>query len=194
MERTRRVVVVGVGALGSHAVLFLRNAEAAITVVDDDRVEVKNLASQFHGRSGVGKPKVLALKQAMDFFFGLKIEAVPHRLTADNAEVLLGGADIVIDCLDNGASRRLVQAAVRHLSVPCLHGALAADGAYGQVVWDEHFIVDDEPSEGALTCAGGEHLAFIALAAAYLAEAAQAYLREGRKCGFSLHSAGALKI
>src|SRR5262249_39547025 len=115
----KTVVVVGVGALGSHAVMLLRNAGASIRVVDFDRVEQRNVPSQFHGRSGVGKSKVVALQQTMAFLFGARIDAVPHKLVADNVEVLLKGADLVVDCLDNGASRREVQAFVRRATLPC---------------------------------------------------------------------------
>ena len=55
------IVITGVGALGSHLVQFIRNEKTAIRVVDFDRVEQKNVLSQFYGRPGVGKNKVLAL-------------------------------------------------------------------------------------------------------------------------------------
>src|SRR5262245_30646995 len=165
------IVVVGVGALGSHAVQFLRGAGASIRAVDFDRVEQRNVASQFHGKPSVGKAKVVALSQAMQFLFGTKIDAVPHTLVADNARELLGRADLVLDCLDNGEGRRIVQGFARAAGVACLHGALAAEGSFGRVVWDESFTIDDEPGAGAPTCEDGAHLPFIALTAAYLARA-----------------------
>lgn len=185
------VVVVGVGALGSHVVQLLRNAGASIRVVDFDRVEQRNVASQFHGKPSIGKAKVVSLQQTMQFLFGVKIDAVPHRLVADNARELLGKADLVIDCLDNGASRRVVQELARAANIACVHGALAADGSFGRVVWDEDFVIDDEPAAGAATCENGEHLPFIALTAAYLARAAQAFLKSGERCGFHVHPGGA---
>jgi molybdopterin/thiamine biosynthesis adenylyltransferase len=190
----KSIVVVGVGALGSHAVQFLRGAGASIRVVDFDRVEQRNVASQFHGKPSVGKAKVVALQQSMAFLFGTKIDAVPHKLVADNARELLGRADLVLDCLDNGASRRLVQATVRASGVACLHGALAGDGSFGRVVWDESFAIDDEAEAGAKTCEDGAHLPFIALTAAYLARAAQEFLARGERIGFHVSPAGAVRI
>lgn len=184
-------MVVGVGALGSHVVQFLRNAGASIRVVDFDRVEQRNVASQFHGKPCVGKAKVVSLQQTMAFLFGVKIDAVPHKLVADNARELLGKAALVVDCLDNGSSRRLVQETVRAAKTPCVHGALAADGSFGRVVWDEDFVVDDEPAAGAATCENGEHLPFIALTAAYLARAAQTFLKSGEHSGYHVHPGGA---
>lgn len=188
-----RIIVAGVGALGSHAALFLRN-HASLRLIDDDRVEAKNVKAQLFGKSTVGKNKAEALRQTLDFLFGVKVEAVPHRLTADNAEALLGGGELILDCLDNGASRRVVQAFARAKGVPCLHGALAADGQLGRVVWDELFAIDDEPGEGAATCQGGEHLPFIVRVAAALAEVAQRFLEGGTRGSVQLHPGGAVRL
>jgi molybdopterin/thiamine biosynthesis adenylyltransferase len=188
------ITIVGVGALGSHLVQSLRNEQVALKVIDFDRVEMKNVASQFHFKNGVGKKKTDALKQAMQFCYGRKIETVGNKLTADNVEQLLGGADLVVDCLDNGEARRLVQGFARATSVPCLHGALAADGGFARVIWDEHFVIDDETGVGAATCEDGEHLPFIQIATSYLAYAVQQFVKTGRKVGFSISPAGVEKI
>jgi molybdopterin/thiamine biosynthesis adenylyltransferase len=189
----KSLVVVGVGALGSHVVQLLRNADATIRVNDFDKVEQKNVASQFHGKPGVGKAKVVALKQAMTFLFARDLDTIPHRLAADNVEALLGKGDLVIDCLDNGASRRIVQDFVRVAGIPCVHGALAADGGFGRVVWDEAFVIDEESATGAATCDDGAHLPFIAITSAYLARVAQEFLASGRKIGFEINPGGATR-
>ena len=188
-----KVTIVGVGALGSHVVQLLRNTDAEITVIDFDRVERKNVASQFHSAGSVGKLKVQGLSQTMKFLFGLKIATVPHKLTSDNVTELLGGSDLVIDCLDNGESRRIVQKFCETNDIACLHGALDADGTFGQVIWNESFKVDDEPSEGAATCEDGEHIAFIMVASAYLAKAAQVFLADHRKIGFAIRPNGVIR-
>lgn len=191
---TKKIVIIGVGALGSHLAQALRNEPVRMVVIDHDRVEMKNVASQFHFKNGVGKKKVEALKQLMQFAYGRKIEVVGNKLTEDNAEQLLGGADLLIDCLDNGEARRVVQGHARAAGVPCLHGALAADGSFARVVWTEDFVVDDEDGAGAPTCEDGEFLPFIQLASSYLALAAQRFLRSGRRVGFSIFPGGAEKI
>lgn len=172
----KKIVIVGVGALGSHLLLFLRAIpDVQFTIIDDDRVEQKNLLSQFHTRMGVGRNKAQALSQLMHGLYGMKVEAIPHRLVKENAATLLSGAALVIDCLDNAASRALVQETVRSTGVPCVHGALAADGELGRIVWDAHFTIDAEPDAGAATCAGGEHLPFITTVAAQLAWVVQQF-------------------
>lgn len=185
----KKVTIVGVGALGSHVAQFLRN-EAELKVIDFDRVEQKNLLSQFHTHPSVGKNKATAMRDAFSFLYGVRIEAIPHELRDDNVINLLKGADLLLDCLDNAKSRKLVKSYAELNQIPCLHGALAADGEFGRIVWSEQFKVDDEPATGAATCEGGEHLPFISVIAAYMARIAQEYLRNGLKMGFSFSRTG----
>lgn len=186
---TKIATVVGVGALGSHLVQFLRSADVTIRAIDFDRVERKNTLSQFHGKPGCGKKKVDSLAQSMQMLFGLRIKTIPHRLCIDNLDALLGG-DLVIDCLDNAESRTLVQAWVRKHGVPCLHGALAPNGEFGRVVWDEQFVIDSEYGNGVDTCENGEVLPFIAITSAYLARSAQEFFLEGRRVGYEISPGG----
>jgi molybdopterin/thiamine biosynthesis adenylyltransferase len=190
---TKLVTVVGVGALGSHLVQFLRSEDVAIRVVDFDRVEQKNLLSQFHGKPAVGKKKVDSLKQSMQLLFGLRIQTVGSKLVHDNVEALLTG-DLIVDCLDNAVSRSLICEWVRAQDIPCLHGALAPDGSFGRVIWDEDFVIDSEVGVGGATCENGEFLPFIAITSAYLARAAQVFLNTQEKIGFSISPAGSVRV
>jgi len=186
------VTIVGVGALGSHVLQLLRNADVTFRLIDFDRVEQKNVMSQFHGKPSVGKLKSQALSQTMNMLFGLKTETFTTKLQPNNSQELLGLSELILDCLDNGQARRVVQKFARENKVPCLHGALAADGSFGRVVWDENFVIDDESSAGGATCEDGAHLPFIAITAAYFARAAQAFLADGRKIGFQVNPVGSI--
>lgn len=188
------ITIVGVGALGSHLVQLIRNEKVDIKVIDFDRVEQKNVMSQFHGKLGVGKNKVDALKQTMDFLFKRNLQVVGHKLVENNIDVLLKGASLVVDCLDNEASRKLVQDYVRKHHLPCLHGALAPGGAFGRSIWDEQFVIDSEVGAGAATCEDGEFLPFIALTAAYMARSVQIFLKAKKRVGFSISPVGAVAI
>ena len=189
-----KVVIIGVGALGSHVVQFLRGEDIQLFVIDFDRVEQKNTLSQFHARNSVGKNKVQSLQQAMKFLWNTKVEGTPHKLTADNVEQVLSGADLLIDCLDNAEARTLVQTFARKHTVPCLHGALSADGQLGRVVWDEFFTIDGAVA-GTATCEDGEHLPFIGMTSTFLARAAQEFLKTGKKLGWQvLPISGATRI
>lgn len=189
----KNVTVVGVGALGSNLVLFLRSMKIKLKVIDFDRVEQKNVLSQFHSKQSVGKSKVQSLNQTMNFLFGLKLDVIGHKLTDDNVSELLSGSDLVVDCLDNGESRTLVQNFVRKNSIPCLHGALAADAQFGRSTWDENFKVDFTAS-GTPTCETGDQLPFIGVVACYLARSVQEFVTNGRKVGFEVSPSNVLKI
>jgi len=184
------IVIVGVGALGSHLLLGIRNIDVRITLVDFDRVELKNTMSQFHVKQGVGLNKVQALQKTMRMLFGASINGAPVRLSSENLDMLLGGArghpaDLVVDCTDNGEARQLMQAWCTTHDIPLLHGSLAADGAYARVMWTEHFSIDDD-GEGGATCEDGEHLPFISWVSAMMAMEVQSFLATGRKRSFHL--------
>lgn len=173
------MVIIGAGALGSHLALLVRN-HVDIKVVDFDRVEAKNSMSQLHPVGSVGKNKALALQQTLKFLYGLRVEAVPHKMVPNNVREILNGADLVVDCMDNGESRRILQEVCRAYGIPCLHGALAAGGQFGQIAWTEDFVPDDAPP-GAATCEDGEHLPFIANVSALLALCVQGFVRGGKR-------------
>jgi hypothetical protein len=187
---SKKVVIVGVGALGSHVAQFLRN-DAELKVIDFDRVEQKNILAQFFSKPSVGKNKAQSLKDMFAFLYGIKVEAVGHRLTVDNATLLLDDADVVINCVDNIETRQLIKHHTERLWPirPCLHGAVDAVGSFGRVCWDQHFIPDAE-TPGAATCQDGEHLPFIAMVSAVMAKAVQQFLKTGEQYGYSVLPGG----
>lgn len=176
-----RIVIAGVGALGSTAALFLRNVKAELALVDFDRVESKNLLAQTFTKPSLGKNKADAMKLQLANFWGVKAEAFGVRLTADNVETLLANADLIVDAFDNQQSRVLLSTYARRAAKALVHGAVSADGTFGIVRWDENFAPDAEDHEGQATCEGGEHLPFIAQVAATLARAVQDYVKDGTK-------------
>lgn len=194
MDQRPIVCVIGAGALGSHLVQFARNEQVNIKVIDFDFVEQKNVLSQFHGKPGVGKKKVAALQQTMDFLFKRQLTVVSNKLVTENIDALMKGATLVVDCLDNGASRKLVQDYVRKHNLPCLHGALAPGGEFGRSIWDAQFVIDSELGASAATCEDGEFLPFIALTAAYMARSVQLFLKDGKKVGFSISPVGSVAV
>jgi hypothetical protein len=123
----------------------------------------------------------------------VKPQATTSKLTRDNESQLLQGSDLILDCLDNGEARRIVQGYARKNQVPCLHGALAADGGFGRVIWDEHFEIDEAAAGGA-TCEDGAHLPFIAVTSALMAKSAQDFILHGVKRGFQVHPGGVFTV
>lgn len=189
----KEIVIIGVGALGSHLVPLLRNI-GSITVIDFDRIEHKNVLSQFHALGNVGKNKATSLRDTMNFLFKVKIVAIPNKLVKANVLELLEGSKLVVDCVDNGETRRLIQDHVQFNGIPCLHGALAPNGTFGQVIWDDFFTVDDETGAGAATCENGEHLPFISTVSSYMALAIQRFMKTGKQNGFQIHPNGVTPV
>lgn len=186
----KKVTVVGVGALGSQFIQMARNFDVLWKVIDFDRVEQKNIMSQFHSKMVSGRNKAQAISTSMQGLFGVRVEPCSHRLEESNADVLLSGSSLIVDCVDNGATRVLIKQWAEANDVPCLHGALSADGQLGRVVWSEDFNVDYEDVEGQPTCDGGEFLPFIGLTACALAMRAQSFLETGSRAGFQCFANG----
>lgn len=196
-----KVVIVGVGALGSHVLLCARNWKVDLRVVDFDQVEQKNIMAQMHTKMSLRKNKALSIQQAMQAMWSLRVEAIPHKLTDGNVLQLLGDADLVIDCTDNIAARKLIldfclgqEKWSNRLTVPCLHGSLSAAGDFARVVWAEHFVPDGEGAEGQATCEDGEQLPFFALAAAHVAQEAQRFLKDNSKRSLQITPTSVLRL
>lgn len=192
------ITIVGVGALGSHVALFLRNEKVGLKVVDFDRVDAHNVSAQFHTRMTLGKNKALAIKQMFQGLFGVSVpEAIPHKLTKDNADAVLGASDLVIDCTDNPEARLAISGAKDPImswkSPHCLHGALSAAGDFGLVMWDEHFTPDEVTGDGA-TCEDGEHLPFIAKVSAQLAIEVQYFLETNKQRSYQITPTGVTRV
>ena len=168
----------GVGALGSTTVLYCRNVDATLRLIDFDRVESKNLLAQWFVKQSVGKNKTDALRLQLGNFYGIKAEAFGVRLTDKNATELLGPGDLLVDCFDNYASRTLLSEYARDNDKPLLHAALSGDGTFGLVRWDARFQADQEDEEGQATCEGGEHLPIIGQIGATVARAIQDWVKK----------------
>lgn len=187
---TAKIVVCGVGALGSTAVHGCRSLDAELRVVDFDRVEAKNLAAQWFVKQSVGKNKAEAIRLQLANFYGVRAEAFGVRLAAGNAAQLLAGCALAVDCFDNADSRVALADAARAAGVPLVHAALAGDGTFGLVRWDERFVADREDTAGQATCEGGEHLPMIGLVGATLAHAIQGFVRGGERRDYLISLSG----
>lgn len=131
---SRHVAIVGLGGLGGYAAeLLARVGVGRITGIDDDRVEVTNLNRQLLANGAtLGMLKVMAAEQhIMAVNPDVVFRPLNVRLDAKNAEELLAGSDLVLDCSDGIPTRLILEAATERLGIPLVHGAIA--GWYGQV-------------------------------------------------------------
>ncbi|HBI14912.1 MAG TPA: adenylyltransferase [Desulfobulbaceae bacterium] len=122
-----RVLVVGVGGLGSPASLYLAAAGVGtIGIVDSDRVELSNLQRQIaHATSGLGRVKVESAAEAM-LAINPEIEVLPLHASfcAANALEIIRGYDFVIDGTDNFAAKFLLNDACVLAGIPLSHAGV----------------------------------------------------------------------
>ncbi len=171
-----RIVILGVGALGSNTAVLCRSLDATLVFVDFDKVESKNLLAQAYVKQSLGKNKAEALKLQLLNFHGVKAEAFGVRLTRENVEQLTRDAGLIVDCFDNAESRKIVSEHARAKGLALVHAAISGDGSFGIVRWDERFVPDAEDQAGQATCEGGEHLPMIGLLSATLARTIQDFV------------------
>ena len=127
-------LVVGAGGLGSPALLFLGSAGVGrITVVDDDRIDLTNLQRQIaHDLSRVGEPKATSAAASIAAINpNVVVVALQERVSGERLLDLVVGADVVLDCSDNFATRQAINAACVAHGKPLVAGA--AIGFAGQV-------------------------------------------------------------
>jgi molybdopterin/thiamine biosynthesis adenylyltransferase len=132
--RQARVVVVGCGALGTVASeMMVRAGVAAVTVIDRDFVEESNLQRQslFDEQDvASGLPKAVAAEAHLRALNGdVEVRGIVTDLVPDNAEALLGGADLVLDGTDNFEARFLLNDVCIRAGRPWVYGACV--GSYG---------------------------------------------------------------
>ena len=105
------VLVIGAGGLGCPVLQYLAAAGVGqLTLVDDDQVSLSNLHRQvLYGMTDIGKQKATVAKEKLqEMNPQIAVVAIVERLRNDNAIVLVGNADIVVDCTDNFATRYLI--------------------------------------------------------------------------------------
>ena len=121
-----RVLVIGLGGLGSAAALYLATAGVGhLTLVDHDTVDLTNLQRQIaHTQARVGQPKVESACQALLAINpDLSITTVQERADAQRLQTLVAHADLVLDCSDNFQTRQALNAACVRQRVPLVSGA-----------------------------------------------------------------------
>ncbi len=138
-----RALVIGAGALGSPAATYLASAGVGqLGIVDPDRVELSNLHRQpLHFTPDVGRPKAEVAAAKISLLNPeVVVETHPVELTGQNAQAMVMGADVVLDCTDSFDSRYLVNDAC------CAEGVALVEAA---VTAFEGLVLSVRPGESA---------------------------------------------
>ncbi len=129
----RRVLVVGVGALGcALSQSMVRSGVGQLLLVDRDVVDVSNLPRQvlFSEQDAVQSlPKVEAAARELERIGGpTRLDPRCEHLGAHNVAELLEGVDLVLDGTDNLATRYLLNDACVRADLPWVYGGVVGSG------------------------------------------------------------------
>ncbi|WP_411819342.1 molybdopterin-synthase adenylyltransferase MoeB [Hyphococcus formosus] len=121
-----RVLVVGAGGLGVPIISYLAAAGVGtLGIAEDDTVDLSNLQRQVIFKTkDVGRPKA---DVAQDFVSALNpnVTVISHpRIDADNADAIVKDYDLVVEGVDNFASRYALNRAVIARKIPLVSAAL----------------------------------------------------------------------
>lgn len=148
-----KVLIVGVGGLGSPIALYLTGAGVGtIGLVDDDLVSVSNLQRQvLYSEAEIGLPKVIQASIRLKALNSdVKINTHSTRVTKSNAEEIISEYDIVVDGCDNFATRYVINDTCVRLGKVYVYGAIRAfDGQVSVFNYQggpdyRHFFPDEE--------------------------------------------------
>jgi sulfur-carrier protein adenylyltransferase/sulfurtransferase len=125
--RQAKVLIVGIGGLGSPVALYLAAAGVGrIGIVDCDQVEVSNLQRQvLYGSSSVGKSKVQEAKNRLSELNPcIEIVTYESLFNPETALSLVREYDLVVDGTDNFPTRYLVNDTCLVLGKPNFYGSV----------------------------------------------------------------------
>ena len=134
-----RVLIVGVGGLGSWAgELLARAGVGFLRLVDDDSVDLTNLHRQgLYDETDAREslPKVeAAAKRLHRISETVRVEAVPARAQANNIEALVEDVDVILDGTDNFATRFLINDVAVKLGRPWVFAGVVGTEAQTMTV------------------------------------------------------------
>lgn len=122
-----RVLLVGVGGLGSASALYLTAAGiGCLGLIDDDSVNLSNLQRQvLYTEEEIGLSKAnCAARRLKALNQQLTVQAYNERLTTANARSIISEYDIVVDGCDNYSTRYLINDTCLALGKPYVYGAI----------------------------------------------------------------------
>ena len=122
-----RVLVIGLGGLGSPIALYLAAAGVGtIGILDNDMVEISNLQRQIiHFTKDINVAKVDSAAEKMRAINpDVTVEPIRERLSNANIMDIIDGYDFILDGTDNFTSKFLINDACVIKNIPFSHGGV----------------------------------------------------------------------
>jgi adenylyltransferase/sulfurtransferase len=166
-----RVLVVGIGGLGSPVLQYLAAAGVGrIGAIDDDAVDETNLQRQtLFSTADVGRSKAAVAAERLHALNpGVRVDAIEGRFDASNARDLVRLYDVVVDCTDRFPTRYLINDACVLEKKPDVYGSIFRFDGQVSVFGLEggpcyRCLYPEAPPEGTVpTCAEGGVLGALA--------------------------------
>lgn len=161
--RAAKVLIVGVGGLGSPVALYLAAAGVGeLWLCDHDSVDHSNLQRQIaHGEADIGRLKIASAADAIRRInASTRINTVDEKLQGVLLDDAVRAVDLVVDCSDNFKTRFALNAACWQQKKPLVSGA--AIRAEGQLMVIDpraenspcyRCLYDDSVQDEQLSCA-----------------------------------------
>lgn len=137
-----RVLIVGLGGLGSPAALYLAAAGVGTLILaDDDNVHISNLQRQilFASRD-IDQPKTQAAQRHLQQLNpGIELEVISERLGGEVLRQVISSVNLVLDCSDNMTTRHAINAACVAFNKPLISASAVGFGGQLMVLmppWD----------------------------------------------------------
>lgn len=122
------VVIVGMGGLGCASATYLTAAGVGhITIVDFDTVELSDLNRQIlYWEEDIGEKKVAVAQRKLSKL-NPAVEIIPifAKITEENVLSLIDEAQVVVDGLDNLATRLVINSACVKRKIPYVYGGVS---------------------------------------------------------------------
>ena len=122
------VVIVGVGGLGCPSSIYLTCVGIGhITIIDFDVVELSDLNRQIlYGEEDIGEKKVIVAQRKLSKLNPtVEIKPVFGKVTDKNAADFIRDAQVVIDGVDNFATRFVLNSACVETRIPYIYGGVS---------------------------------------------------------------------
>jgi len=121
-------IIIGMGGLGCASATYLTAAGVGhITIVDSDTVELSDLNRQIlYWHEDIGEKKVTVAQKKLSKLNPLvQITPLFTKVTEENVLSIIDGAQVVVDGLDNSATRLVVNSACIKQKIPYIYGGVS---------------------------------------------------------------------
>lgn len=125
--KNSRILIAGVGGLGSPLAFYLAAAGVGhIVLADSDAADLSNLNRQIlHWEPDLGRAKVDSAAEKLRRL-NSAVEIIPRqvRIDPETAPGLVEGCDLIVDALDNFETRHLLNRISQETGTPLLYGGI----------------------------------------------------------------------